>query len=105
MAWLKRVLTFAPPVLLGSGTYWIGVSGNGFEAGQLSMVGDPGGDNLMAQFAGTSFLFMTSVGDQSFQLFGRPETDAVPEPTSLTLLGTLVAAFSFCRYRRIGRTG
>ena len=71
------------PVLLGPGTYWIGVSGNGFEAGQLSMLGDAGGDNQMAQFNGTSFQFMTGVGDQSFQLFVPRRNPPVPEPTSV----------------------
>jgi hypothetical protein len=52
-------------------TYWIGVSGNGFELGQLS-VRTPG-DGTMAQFRGRTFFFHTSVGDMMFQLFGAAE--------------------------------
>ncbi|HKE22635.1 MAG TPA: hypothetical protein VKB88_09615 [Bryobacteraceae bacterium] len=97
--------TFAPTVLLGAGTYWIGVSGNGFDAGQAGVGGDPGGDNRMAQFNGGTFVYFTStyVGDQSYQLFGDPP-GSVPEPVSLTLLGTIVAALGY-RQWRTGRAG
>jgi len=72
--------------VLGGVQYWIGASGNGFEAAQLSLLGpgDPG-DGLMAQFAGPNFQFMTAVGDQSYQLVAG---GAVPEPSTLVLLGT-----------------
>lgn len=71
----------------GGVQYWIGASGNGFEAAQLSLAGpgDPG-DGLMAQFSGSTYTGMTNVGDQSYQLLAD-----VPEPSSLLLLGTGLA--------------
>ncbi|MCC7292635.1 MAG: thrombospondin type 3 repeat-containing protein [Phycisphaerales bacterium] len=52
----------------GGATYWIGVSGNGFELGQTSVFTP--GDGAMAQFSGRSFSFHTAVGDMMFQLVG-----------------------------------
>ncbi|MCA9937092.1 MAG: hypothetical protein KC418_00505 [Anaerolineales bacterium] len=49
-------------------TYWIGMSGNGFELGQYSVLTPD--DGTMAQFSGPTFSFHTSVGDQMFQLYG-----------------------------------
>lgn len=81
------VLNLTPLNLASGVQYWIGASGNGFEAGQLSLKGpgDPG-DGQMAQFAGPNYIFMTQVGDQSFQLVSG--VGGVPEPSSLLLLGT-----------------
>jgi hypothetical protein len=82
------MLQFSAIPVLGGVQYWIGASGNGFEAGQLSLAGpgDPG-DGLMAQFSGQTFQFMTSVGDQSYQLVTSGGGN-VPEPASLFLLGS-----------------
>lgn len=76
--------------VLGGVQYWIGASGTGFEAGQLSLSGpgDPG-DGVMAQFDGQTFQFMTGVGDQSYQLVG-----GIPEPGTLALLGTGLAGLA-----------
>lgn len=93
----------AMPVLAGH-QYWIGASGNGFEAGQLSLKGpgDPG-DGQMAQFSGPNFQFMTQVGDQSYQLIGNV-SGGVPEPASLFLLGSgLLGIGGFAR-KRIKKT-
>lgn len=49
-------------------TYWYGLSGDGFEMGQYSVQTPDNGQ--MAQFSGSSYGSMTSVGDQMFQLFG-----------------------------------
>ena len=49
-------------------TYWIGMSGNGFELGQYSVQTPDNGQ--MAQFSGATYGGMTGVGDQMFQLYG-----------------------------------
>ena len=77
-----------PYNLAGNTTYWIGASGDGFEAAQASLLTP--GDGLMAQFGATTYSHMAGVGDQAFQLYG----DVIPEPASMLTLGglALVAA-------------
>ena len=90
--------------VLGGVQYWIGASGNGFEAGQVSLLGsgDPG-DGQMAQFSGTTYEFMTQVGDQSYQLIGNPSGGTTPEPSSLTLIGIGIAGLYRPLRRKLGR--
>jgi hypothetical protein len=59
---------FADVNLTAGQTYWIGMSGNGFELGQYS-VSTPG-DGVLAEFSGSSFLLLAALGDQMFQLRG-----------------------------------
>lgn len=67
---LYRVEVSITPYDMTAGTtYWVGVSGNGFELGQAS-VSTPG-DNTMAQFSGTTFVGHAGVGDQMYQLIGN----------------------------------
>jgi hypothetical protein len=91
---------FAPIEFTAGTTYWVGLSGNGFEAAQLSVL-DPGFDG-MAQFDGASFDFMatgangfTDVGDQMFQLTG-----VVPEPANIALMAAGLALVGFAVRRR-----
>jgi hypothetical protein len=79
--------------------YWIGASGNGFEAGQVSLLGpgDPG-NGQMAQFDGTTFRFFTPVGDQSYQL----TSGTTPEPSSLTLIGVGFAGLCGTLRKKLG---
>lgn len=77
----KTVLDITALNLAANTVYWIGFSGNGFEAAQVS-VRSPG-DGMMAQFNGSSYTGMTGVGDQEFQLEGS----VVPEPASMAVLG------------------
>ena len=81
----EAVIPIAAINVLGGVQYWIGASGIGFEAGQVSLKGpgDPG-DGQMAQFSGPAFQAMVTIGDQSFQLIG--DIAEVPEPGSLVLL-------------------
>lgn len=72
--------------------YWIGASGNGFEAGQLSVLTPQ--DGQMAQFTETTFSHHAGIGDQTFQLYA----DAIPEPTTLALLG--IGAVAMLRRRK-----
>ena len=90
--------------VLGGVQYWIGASGNGFEAGQVSLLGpgDPG-NGLMAQFSGTTYSGMTGVGDQGYQLIGTPSGGTTPEPSSLTLIGIGIAGLYRPLRRRLGR--
>ncbi|CAN5462199.1 hypothetical protein BH11PSE9_BH11PSE9_22720 [soil metagenome] len=72
--------TFAPVTLRAATTYWVGVSGIGFDAGQAAVAAP--GDGQMAQFAGGTLQYQAvPVGDQMFQL-----TSAVPEPQTYALL-------------------
>lgn len=62
-------VNLATPFSAAAGeTFWYGVSGNGFELGQFSVLSP--GDGTMAQFSGSIFSFHTGVGDQMFQLLG-----------------------------------
>ncbi|MCC7291492.1 MAG: hypothetical protein IT449_05460 [Phycisphaerales bacterium] len=67
---LYRVAVSITPFDMTAGvTYWVGVSGNGFELGQASVLTP--GDGTMAQFSGRAFGFHTAVGDQMYQLIGN----------------------------------
>ncbi|CAN5871901.1 hypothetical protein BH11PSE8_BH11PSE8_11320 [soil metagenome] len=71
---------FAPITLLADTTYWVGVSGNGFDAGQAALLAPQ--DGQMAQFSGSALQYQAvPVGDQMFQL-----TSAVPELQTYALL-------------------
>jgi hypothetical protein len=100
----EAVLPVAPIDVLAGVQYWIGASGNGFEAAQLSLLGpgDPG-DGRMAQFSGGTFVGFTGVGDQSYQLIGNPTGGTTPEPSSLTLIGVGLAGLYRPLRRKLGR--
>ena len=100
----EAVLPLAPIDVLAGVQYWIGASGNGFEAGQASLLGpgDPG-DGLMAQFSGGTFVGFTGVGDQAYQLTGSPTGGTTPEPSSLTLIGVGLAGLYWPLRRKLGR--
>ena len=57
-----------PYVVPGTGTLGYGLSGDGFELGQNSVLTP--GDGFMAQYSGQSYAFQAGVGDQMFQLLG-----------------------------------
>jgi hypothetical protein len=78
---------FAAPLNLAAGTYWFGMSGNGYELGQYSLTGaNAPDDGAMFQYFGTSPQFLSTVGDQAFRLEGDP-VSAVPEPSTLAGAG------------------
>lgn len=76
--------SFAPISQPNGATYSWGISGNGFEAAQLSIVGIPGGNNQMWQYSGNSYggIFGAGVGDDMIRLEGL-----VPAPGAGALLG------------------
>ena len=57
-----------PYVVPGGVSVAYGLSGDGFELGQNSVLAP--GDGTMAQYAGQVYGFQTTVGDQMFQLLG-----------------------------------
>lgn len=65
-----RVVLTTPFTANAGVTYWYGVSGNGTDISQYSVLTP--GDGHMAQFSGTAYGFATPVGDQMFQLEGGP---------------------------------
>jgi len=81
-------------------TYWYGVSGNGSNPDQLSILSP--GDGQMAQFDGATYQFSASVGDQMFQLLGQP-VEAIPtlDRWGLLAFALLMAAAGFAAIRRL----
>lgn len=88
-----------PLVFVAGTTYWVGVSGNGFEAGQSSVVGGPG-DGTMAQFEGSQFTVMATVGDQMFQLTDGTLESSAPEPATLMLIPAALMGLALLRRKR-----
>jgi len=77
---------FTTPLALAAGTtYWIGMSGPGYELGQVTLEGlNPPDDNQVAVFDGTVFNSHAAIGDMAFRLHDGT-VSAVPEPTSLAM--------------------
>jgi hypothetical protein len=83
---------FAPITFAAGTTYWIGMAGIGFDAGQYSI--DAPQDDQMAQFDGDIYDFVAPFGDQMFQL------TTVPEPANAWMLGAGAALLAFMARRR-----
>lgn len=81
-------------------SYWIGMSGDGFELGQIGLQAVD--DGQMAQFSGAFFSHLADLGDQAFRLEG--DVGAVPEPSSIALLtlGLTTVAMLKRQRRRLG---
>jgi hypothetical protein len=67
-------------VALDAGSYWIGLAGVGFDAGQVSIKPGPG-DSQMAQFNGRAWVQLIGVGDQMFRLIGGGQDACYPDFT------------------------
>lgn len=70
---------FSSQLFAANTAYWVGLSGNGFEASQVSVLSPQDGE--MAMFHGSTYSSKSGVGDQMFQL-----TTPVPEPETYALL-------------------
>ncbi len=72
---------FAPQTFAAGITYWVGLSGNGFDAAQVSVKSPQ--DGLAAMFSGASYTGQVGVGDQMYQLTSAAP---VPEPETYALM-------------------
>jgi len=83
--------------LLANTTYWIGMSGVGYELAQGSL--NTPDDGQMAQFDGASYAYPAPVGDMAFRLHGEGGGAPVPEPGTWLLLGSGLAGLAVFRKR------
>ncbi|MET0382184.1 MAG: hypothetical protein ABW032_02060 [Burkholderiaceae bacterium] len=102
---------FAPMTFSAGMTYWIGLSGNGFDAGQDTI--DAPQDDAIAMFDGDAFVALQTgfgglgpIGDQMYQLTGHPAVPelggraAIAEPAYPLLLGSGLALLALVARRR-----
>jgi hypothetical protein len=93
----------ATPVSVAANTkYWIGVSGNNFDPGQIVLFPGPD-DGQLAVYNGTSFQSVRSAGDQAYQLVGHAASEVVaPLPSSGWGIMVLLSGFILIRISRKG---
>jgi hypothetical protein len=58
-----------------------------------------GADGMAAVFQGST-QFMAGIGDMAFRLYGESGPEAVPEPSSLAILGVGAVGLAACAWRR-----
>lgn len=92
--------SFTPFEMLADTVYLVGLSGNGFDAGQATVLSPQ--DGKMAQLSGDNPSSETDVGDQMFQLTATSRSNpsvSVPVPASLALFAIGGACFGMSRIR------
>ena len=102
----RKYVDFTDDILLGAGTYWIGMSGINTNLGQAGLSGVAGGDSAMAQLDGTSFSFIADItGDMAFRVYGNADngTQPIPETTTMILLGSGLCALAVCGRKKFKR--
>lgn len=84
---------------LAGQTFWIGMSGTGYELGQDALHAP--GNGQMVQFSGTSYSHTAGVGDAAIRLHSEQNSSPVPDASStLVLMGLSLTGLAVARRRR-----
>lgn len=94
----------ATPIPLTAGlTYWVGVSGNGFNPGQIALY--PGPDDSQIFVNPDNAGLLAKAGDQVFQLVGHDATPAPLPSVAVSFLALFAGFGGWQLYRSRGQAG
>ncbi len=103
---VRKYAVFDTPLsLLGSTSYWIGMTGTTKDLAQGGLASvPPGGDAKMAGFTTSPTSYhMSGTGDMAMRLYEAAEIPGVPEPGTLGLLLAGLVGMAAFRGRRVRR--